>query len=291
MGAVLAMMLGVALAAEALPEPRTVADRVFLRLDEGRREAGAPGWERRAELDRLATTAAEEVAAAGGRGLSHSIEDLLDGAGVRRVIRVVPLVQSMRGYGNPAETAFEQWRGYPTAWNDLVDPELHAIGVGEAYAADGTLVLVAVLVEDVPDVDPAALELELENAVNDYRVRYRLEPLEHSDALAAVARDHSRDMAARGYFEHDSPEGEVVADRVRAAGVSYKKVGENLARIEDSRSPAWEAIEGWMTSRSHRANLVEPDFVRGGVGVAVDADGVIYFTQVYLEPPREKREK
>ena len=288
---VLAVSLGVMLAAEALPEPRTVAEQVFVRLDEARREAGAPEWERRAELDRLAVLAAEEVASAGGRGLDHAIEDLLEESGVRGVTRVVPLVQSLRGYDRPAETAVGQWKRYRQAWNDLVDPEFDAIGVGEAHAPDRTLVLVAVLVEDVPHFDPAVLELELEREVNEFRIRHRLVPLKHAETLAEVARGHSRDMVARDYFEHDSPEGRDVADRVLAAGVSYRKVGENLARIEGTKSPVSKAIEGWMHSRSHRANLVTPEFEQGGVGVAIDADGVIYFTQVYLDPPEKKRKE
>jgi len=288
MVAVLAVSLGMMLAAEALPEPRTVAEQLFVRLDEARREAGAPEWERRAELDRLATLAAEETASAGGRGLDHAIDDLIELSGVRGVTRVVPLVQSLRGYDRPAEFAVGQWNRYRPAWNDLMDSEIDAIGVGEARTADGTLVLVAVLVEDVPLFDPPALELELERAVNEFRIRHRLAPLEHSDTLAEVARGHSRDMATRDYFEHDSPEDQDVADRARAAGVSYRKVGENLARVEDSRQPVSKAIEGWMISSGHRANLLTPEFEEGGVGVAIDVDGVIYFTQVYLEPPGKK---
>jgi uncharacterized protein YkwD len=291
MGAVLAIVLGATLAAGTLPPPRTVAEQVFLRLDEARREAGAPEWERRAELDRLATLAAEEVASAGGRGLEHAIDDLLDESGVRGVTRVVPLVQSLKGYDRPAEVAVGQWKRYRQAWNDLMDPKIEAIGVGEARAADRMLVLVAVLVADVPPFDPPALELELERAVNELRIRHRLAPLERSEALAEVARGHSRDMAARDYFEHSSPEQEVVADRVRAAGVRYRKVGENLARVERSESPVSNAIEGWMSSPTHRANLLTPEFEEGGVGVAADSDGVIYFTQVYLEPPRKRREE
>lgn len=288
---VLAVILGLAMAAEALPEPRTVAEQVFVRLDEARREAGAPGWERRPELDRLAVLAAEEVASAGGRGLDHAIDDLLEESGVLGVTRVVPLVQSLRGYDRPAEMAVGQWKRYGQAWNDLVDPEFDAIGVGQAHTPDRTLVLVAVLVEDVPRFDLAALELELEQAVNDFRTRHRLVPLEHSETLAEVARGHSRDMVARDYFEHDTPEGQDVADRVLAAGVSYRKVGENLAKIEGTRSPVSQAMEGWMNSRSHRANLVTPEFEQGGVGVAIDADGAIYFTQVYLDPQEKKRKE
>jgi uncharacterized protein YkwD len=266
-----------------------VAEQVFVRLAEARREGGAPEWERRAELDRLATLAAEEVASAGGRGLERAIDDLLEKCGVHGVTRVVPLVQSLRGYDRPAEMIVGQWMRYRQAWNDLMDPEFDAIGVGEAHTPDRTLVLVAVLVEDVPRFDLTTLELELERAVSEFRKRHRLVPLEHSDALAAVARGHSRDMVARDYFEHESPEGEDVADRVLTAGISYRKVGENLARVEGSKSPASEAIDGWMNSRSHRVNLMTPEFEQGGVGAAIDANGVIYFTQVYLEPPEKKQ--
>ena len=41
-----------------------------------------------------------------------------------------------------------------------------------------------------------------------------------------------------------------------------------------------------IVSGSPINTLVTAEFKEGGVGVATDADGVIYFTQVYLEPQR-----
>jgi uncharacterized protein YkwD len=258
-------------------------ERVYSRLEEARDEAGVPRWDRRPALDRLATLAAEEAAAAGGRGLRRAIEDLLDESGVRGVTRVVPLIQSLKGYDAPVAVALDHWRGYRQAWTDLMAPDLHAIGIGEAYASDGTLVVVAVLVEDTPVFDLTALALDLELQVNELRARHGLSRLKHSDELARVARDHSRDMAAREYFEHESPEGRNVADRVRSAGVAYKTVGENLARVQDSKSPASDALESWMISRTHREIMMKPELDEGGIGAAIDDDGVIYFTQVYLQ--------
>jgi uncharacterized protein YkwD len=42
------------------------------------------------------------------------------------------------------------------------------------------------------------------------------------------------------------------------------------------------AVEQWLGSPSHRASMLDPDVQETGVGVAVDDDGVFYFTQLYL---------
>ncbi|MNT70219.1 Cysteine-rich secretory protein family protein [compost metagenome] len=60
--------------------------------------------------------------------------------------------------------------------------------------------------------------------------------------------------------------------------------GENLARnnYELPRAPE-VAMQGWIKSPGHRANLVHPSFGRLGVGVAVAKDGKKYLTQVFTD--------
>ena len=44
-------------------------------------------------------------------------------------------------------------------------------------------------------------------------------PLATDSALRCAARNHSRDMSERGYFAHETPEGEDFADRIELQGV------------------------------------------------------------------------
>jgi len=82
-------------------------------------------------------------------------------------------------------------------------------------------------------------------------------PLHWDASLQTVASAHSRDMARRNYFDHRSPEGRTVRDRVAATKYKTKLVGENLAGGDrDVRG----AIQGWVDSPAHCENMMNPQF-------------------------------
>ena len=98
--------------------------------------------------------------------------------------------------------------------------------------------------------------------------------------LTTLARDHSCDMARRGFFDHASPEGRTLGDRVRTAGIRFRAIGENIARIE-SADPVKAAVSRWMKSPPHRDNIFTREFTHTGVG-ACRGGRAVYFTQVFL---------
>ena len=75
--------------------------------------------------------------------------------------------------------------------------------------------------------------------------------------LQSVAAGHSRDMARRNYFDHRTPEGRSVRDRVAGTGYRARMVGENIAA--GSRSLG-DAMQGWLDSPAHCENLMNPQF-------------------------------
>lgn len=75
-----------------------------------------------------------------------------------------------------------------------------------------------------PDLEKRMLDL-----VNEERQAHGLSPLMPDPELTEVARRHSADMFARGYFAHDTPEGVDPFDRMRAANIRFLTAGENLA--------------------------------------------------------------
>ena len=109
-----------------------------------------------------------------------------------------------------------------------------------------------------PDLEKRMLDL-----VNQERVAAGLKPLAPDPELTEVARRHSADMFARGYFAHDTPEGITPFDRMREANVSFLTAGENLALAPTI--PV--AHNGLMNSPGHRANILRPEFGRLGIGV------------------------
>lgn len=107
--------------------------------------------------------------------------------------------------------------------------------------------------------------------VNEERAAAGVEPLEWSERLAAVAAAHARDMYTSGYFAHESPDGDDVADRVRAAGLVVLVAAENLALSADVA----DAHRGLVQSASHHANLVDPVHTHVGIGVMAGPLGLM----------------
>ena len=122
----------------------------------------------------------------------------------------------------------------------------------------------------------ADLEAKMLDLVNQERVQRGLSPLKADPELTQLAREHSRDMFARGYFAHITPEGKSPFDRMNDAHVQYSTAGENLA-LAHSLSIAHN---GLMNSPGHRANILNPSFGRVGIGIL---DGGFYGLMVSQE--------
>jgi uncharacterized protein YkwD len=283
---------GLAATTDAPPlEMRSFADRVFLELDEARRAENRPAWTRMPELDALAAEAAERASRDPWAEVGSDISEALRASKAVNFRRIVPLVQTQSGHDDPVQAAVDQWRDYSGAWNSLMDPSLLAIGIADTVTSDGATVLVAILVEHlVPPDDLRALERDMVEAVNRIRAGRKLPPLIDRPDLAVVARKHSRDMATRNYFSHESPEGFDVSHRVLVAGILYKAVAENLLQSRGADDPVAEAVDQWMKSGGHRKNIVDPEFTETGVGIEINEDGKLYFTQVFIDP-RGKRDR
>lgn len=78
----------------------------------------------------------------------------------------------------------------------------------------------------------AELEQKIHDGINLQRQNQGLTPLVYDIKITDVARQHSQDMVARNYFEHDSPEGVTPAQRGINAG--YPTCG-NKQAIADSQ--------------------------------------------------------
>jgi len=151
------------------------------------------------------------------------------------------------------------------------------LGIAPALAAD-------------PDNLPALREQALV-AANADREEHGLEPLELAESLNRAAQAHARDMLARDYFAHDSPDGRTVQDRYREhGGPAGRVVAENLgqcigcpAEIDAVRIEALQ--EGWMNSPGHRENLLTPELDQFGYGIAVAGDRLVA-VQTFSGPGR-----
>lgn len=114
-----------------------------------------------------------------------------------------------------------------------------------------------------------SLEAEMLILINKERRLKRLEPLAADPEMQVVARKHSADMFAKGYFSHTNLEGLDPFDRMADEHVVFVTAGENLALAQSLEI----AHEGLMKSPGHRANILNGTFGRVGIGIQ---DGGFY---------------
>jgi uncharacterized protein YkwD len=90
-------------------------------------------------------------------------------------------------------------------------------------------------------------------------------------------------MARQNFFDHIDPQGQNMTMRARACGVcGWRAIAENIAYNSGYDDAAGFAVERWLASPKHRANLLRTGFTHSGVGVARAADGRVFFTQVFV---------
>ena len=111
------------------------------------------------------------------------------------------------------------------------------------------------------------LEGELEvfvSLMNEHRASVGCPALRWNGDVAAVALAHSQDMVDRDFFAHTNPDGDTPADRLRAAGIDYRRMAENIAMGFQSGT---SVLEAWLGSQGHRTNIENCQLEEHGVGL------------------------
>lgn len=115
------------------------------------------------------------------------------------------------------------------------------------------------------------------NLINQERSLASLGALALDPALCRLARLKSQDMIAHRYFAHESPTYGNVRTMLQNAGYAFSGAGENIARYNTLE----KAHAGLMSSPGHRRNILSSAWTKVGVGIAYDANGFIYLTQIF----------
>lgn len=126
-----------------------------------------------------------------------------------------------------------------------------------------------------------AIERAVVDGVNRHRRDAGLRALVLDAAISRQARLHSAAMASRSTPPGHAGFDDRVATLRRTIGC--RRAAENVAMNRGYVDPASEAVRGWLRSRGHRENIEGP-YGRTGVGVASDAAGNVYFTQIFVVP-------
>lgn len=126
--------------------------------------------------------------------------------------------------------------------------------------------------------DDSTLAKEVLRLTNEIRSQYGLNALSWDDELAGVGREHCIDMAARDYFDHNTPEGVTPMERMHNAGIWRVYAGENIAAGQiDPQS----VVEAWMESPGHRENILEPVYTSMGAACYRGGNLGIYWAQEF----------
>jgi len=106
-------------------------------------------------------------------------------------------------------------------------------------------------------------ETQMFNLVNQERQRAGVRPLQIDMQLVKLARLKAQDMIDKGYFSHTSPTYGSPFEMMRSFGVTYRYAGENLA----GAPTVGIAHRHLMNSPGHRANILNSNFTKVGIGV------------------------
>lgn len=138
------------------------------------------------------------------------------------------------------------------------------------------------LIMDDPEIDPAELLDQLVKAHNAERTEAELSSIALDKKLCAAAQRQAEDMAAQNKMDHQGSDGSNLPDRVKDAGYSYKRCGENIAWGQKSVE---QVVEVWMKSPPHKKNILG-EFTQMGAARAFSKDGTPYWCVVFATPLR-----
>ena len=124
-----------------------------------------------------------------------------------------------------------------------------------------------------------SFQKEVVRLVNVERAKVGLKELSFNAELSNVATLKSQDMINKNYFSHTSPTYGSPFEMMKKFNISYKTAGENIAKGQ--KTPA-QVVNAWMNSQGHRENILNKNYTEIGIGVAKDAKGTLYWTQMFI---------
>lgn len=131
---------------------------------------------------------------------------------------------------------------------------------------------------EASDIERRAFE-----QTNAVRIKNGLPALEWDADVCRMARVHSENMSRLNFFSHVTPDGLRLRERARAAGIlTYTVLGENIAYNQGFEDPGAFAVERWMASPKHRANILSNEFRAMAIGTYVAPDGSVFLTQTFI---------
>ncbi len=121
-------------------------------------------------------------------------------------------------------------------------------------------------------------EKEVFNLINQQRTNNGLSALKVDNEVQRVARIKAEDMVTNNYFSHTSPTYGSPFDMLKSFKISYKTAGENIAANSSNSG----AVNAWMNSSGHKANILNSGFNYTGIGVVNSSKYGKIFVQMFI---------
>ena len=121
-------------------------------------------------------------------------------------------------------------------------------------------------------------EQEVFNLINAQRAKNGLPALKIDNELQKVARIKAQDMVDNNYFSHNSPTYGSPFDMLKSFKISYKTAGENIAGNSSNSG----AVNAWMNSSGHKANILNSNYNYTGIGVVTSPKYGKMYVQMFI---------
>ncbi len=122
-------------------------------------------------------------------------------------------------------------------------------------------------------------EQEVFNMINAQRTSNGLQALKVDNEVQRVARIKAKDLVDNNYFSHNSPVYGSPFEMLQNFKISYRTAGENIA----GNSTNSGAVNAWMNSDGHRANILNSSFEYTGIGVVSSPKYGKIFVQMFIK--------
>ena len=122
-------------------------------------------------------------------------------------------------------------------------------------------------------------EQEVFNLINAKRTANGLQALKFDSELQRVAKIKAQDMVDNNYFSHTSPTYGSPFDMLKSFKISYTAAAENIAGNSSNSG----AVEAWMNSSGHKANILNSTYTHTGIGVVKSQKYGKIFVQMFIK--------
>lgn len=129
---------------------------------------------------------------------------------------------------------------------------------------------------NTPETDALSYAEQVVALVNAERAKAGLNALTLDTEIASAALVRAKETEIS--FSHTRPDGRHFSTALSDSGISFRGAGENIAWGQ--KTPE-EVMNGWMNSEGHRANILNPNFTKIGVGYYQNSAGRNYWTQLF----------